>query len=453
MRATLLTAAFSTAVGLMAAANPAAAQTCKIIKDSTVTAFNQASTRPTGDARYTSVIARLRAGADKEALGPLGQMAQEVGRTDDTVSEYVISLAAGQTPEQLLAVVGANSDVESVTPNYILLPAKTPNDPCYARQWHYRERGTGGGKSKAGIGLPKAWDATVGANTVVVAVIDTGILPNEADMAGANLVPGADLVADPSNANDGNGRDMDPKDPGDAFNSWHGTHVAGTIGALATNNNKGAASIAWNVRVQPVRVLGFWGGTYQDVADGILWAVGVPVAGVRNNTTPAKILNLSLGGGAACSSPVKDAINAAVQAGAVVVVAAGNSSRDVSLDTPANCPGAFAVSAVDAQAAPAFYSNFGAGVSLAAPGGDAQVDTDGDGNPDGVLSAVKGGFAYYMGTSMAAPHVAGTAALIWSKTPGLTRVQVQKKLTDTAHAINCPKKCGAGLLDAAEALK
>lgn len=384
-------------------------------------------------------------------------------------------LPAAQAQDRTLAVVrelSARPDVEYAQPNYILRIADTtPNDPRFPEQWHYFNNGTGTGASPGGISLPRAWDTSTGSANVVVAVIDTGILPNHPDIVGSpNLIAGFDMVSDPTRANDGDGRDSDPTDPGDAAapgecfpgspalpNSWHGTHVSGTVGVGRTNNGVGVAGANWNVSVQAVRVLGKCGGTIADINDGIRWAAGFPVPGVPTNPTPAKVINMSLGGGGACSiSPsTQAAINDAVGSGTAVVVAAGNEASDASGFLPASCDNVITVAASDARGhLVTRYSNFGATVEIMAPGGDVRRDDDGDGNNDGVLSMVHpvdGTYARYNGTSMATPHVAGVAALWVAQTPGLTPVQLLAELQSTAlprTSSQCPQPCGAGLLTA-----
>ena len=375
---------------------------------------------------------------------------------------------------QLVREFAARPDVEYAQLNYILrISDRTPNDPRYPEQWHYFSNGTGPGQSPGGINLPKAWDVSTGSNAIVVAVIDTGILPNHPDIQGSpNLVAGYDMISDAFIGNDGGGRDSDPTDPGDAAaagecypgspalpDSWHGTHVAGTIGVGNTNNGIGVAGINWNVKLQAVRVLGKCGGTTADINDGIRWAAGLSVPGVPSNSTPAKVINMSLGTppGNPCSlSPsTQSAINDAVAMGATVVVAAGNDATDASQVFPASCNNVITVAASDFRGhLAARYSNFGAAVEIMAPGGDVRRDDNGDGRPDGVLSMVHpnaGTYAYYNGTSMAAPHVAGVAALVLAQQPSLLPSQVLAKLQGNAlprTAAQCPQPCGAGLLSA-----
>jgi serine protease len=297
-------------------------------------------------------------------------------------------------------------------------------------------------------------------------VIDTGIRPH-ADLDG-QIVAGYDMINDATVGNDGNARDSDPSDPGDwvaanecgtgtsaSNSSWHGTHVAGTI-AAKTNNSLGIAGIAFNAKIQPVRVLGKCGGYTSDIADAITWASGGTVSGVPANATPAKVLNLSLGGSGSCGTTTQTAINGARSRGASVIVAAGNSAVNASNATPANCSGVVAVAALDRYGARAYYSNYGTVVALAAPGGDMRSSAS-----NGILSTLNAGtttpgadnYAYYQGTSMATPHVAGVAALLYSLKPSATPDEIRTALTSSARpfAGSC-SGCGSGMLDAAAAL-
>jgi serine protease len=388
-----------------------------------------------------------------------------------SVKATMSATAVRDRTQQIVREFRARPDVEYAQPNYILRIAdKTPNDPLYARQWHYFNNGTGAGQYPGGINLPKAWDGTTGSSSVVVAVIDTGILPNHPDIQGSpNLIAGYDMITDPFTANDNNGRDIDPTDPGDAVtanecgyphdkesSSWHGTHVAGTIGVGNTNNGIGVAGINWAVKVQAVRVLGKCGGTTSDINDAIRWAAGLPVPGVPNNATRARVINMSLGGGVPCSmSPsTQAAINDAVNAGTVVVVAAGNDGTDASQSYPASCDNVITVAAGDYRGSLAWYSNYGSKVKIMAPGGDVYQDLNGVSKGGGVLSMVDpsaGTYAFYMGTSMATPHVSGVAALLLAKEPTLTPAQLLARLQSYAlprDSTQCPQPCGAGLLSA-----
>ena len=287
---------------------------------------------------------------------------------------------------------------------------------------------------------------------MVVAVIDTGVLPNHEDVVGSrNYVGGFDVVTDRDRANDGDGRDGDPTDPGDGVAagecfpgspalpaSWHGTHVAGTVGIGGTNNAVGVAGVNLRVKVQAVRVLGKCGGTIADINDGIRWAAGLPVPGVPNNPHPAKVINMSLGGRGRCtlSPSTQAAIDDAVNAGVAVVVAAGNEASDASGFFPASCEHVITVAASDYRGhLVTRYSNFGQDVDLLAPGGDVARDDNGDGQNDGVLSMVQGGYARYNGTSMAAPHVAGAAALLLAQNPRLSPSGVPDELSPVPQSL------------------
>lgn len=363
---------------------------------------------------------------------------------------------------------GQRADVEYAQPDYYLHAVDAPNDPLLADQWNYSNHGFGPGRSPGGANVAAAWQTTQGSSSVVVAVIDTGILPDHPDIAGSpNLVAGYDFISDPARANDGDGRDADPSDPGDAVNagqcgpgippeprpsSWHGSHVAGIVGVGRTNNGTGIAGINWNARIQALRVLGKCGGTTLDISAAIRWAAGIAVAGAPQNQTPAKVINMSLGSDRPCDPAFQNAIDDAFNRGVTVVVAAGNDAIDAAGANPAGCQNVITVAASDARGYLATrYSNFGATVEIMAPGGDVQQDYDEDGKVDGVLSIVKGGYQRYNGTSMAAPHVAGAAALLLAQKPALTPAQVLQELQSYAipkTALECPKPCGAGGLNA-----
>ena len=344
-------------------------------------------------------------------------------------------------------------------------PDLTPNDTRYNEQWHYRYvPGV-----DEGLNLPAAWDITTGSDQVVVGVVDTGIL-NHADLAGKTL-PGYDFISDSEVSNDGDGRDPDPSDPGDwtppdfcydgsplLTSSWHGSHVAGTIGAK-TNNSLGVAGASWEAKILPVRALGRCGGYLSDILDGTRWAAGLEVIGVPDNPNPADVINLSLGRNGACSLFGQNAIDEIVAAGTTVVVAAGNSNRDAANYSPASCDNVITVAATDRKGDRAYYSNFGAVVEVSAPGGETIPLSN------GVLSLSNSGFtdpendsyAFYQGTSMASPHVAGVVALLIGENPTFTPAQVLARIQLTTRQFpsgsNCTTLlCGSGIVDAHAAL-
>ncbi|HAH05929.1 MAG TPA: hypothetical protein DCM05_05255 [Elusimicrobia bacterium] len=381
----------------------------------------------------------------------------------------VFKLPGWMSIEQVQAAaqrLSADPGVEYAVPDGRKWPALAPTDPQYGSQWNLKASASEAG----GANLPDAWSVTTGATSLVVAVVDTGLLLTHADIAG-RTVAGYDFIYEAATANDGNGRDGDPSDPGDwvaadecgagepaANSSWHGTHVAGILGAAA-NNGAGIAGVVWGSKLQAVRVLGKCGGYDSDIADGIRWAAGLSVSGVPANATPAKVINVSISGEAACDAATQSAINAAVAAGALVVVAAGNANVDVSGYAPANCSNALAVAATGRTGGRASYSNYGAIIDIAAPGGSGAngiLSTKNTGTQGPVADA----YVYAQGTSMAAPHVSGIAALMLSLKPSLTPAQLLQMLKDSARAFptgtgsDCTTSiCGAGIVDALAAVR
>jgi serine protease len=387
-----------------------------------------------------------------------------------SMDSHVVRVAEAMTPEAMKGIVDALAQVSGVAlvePDRILtidsraftpfVPEVTPNDSRWGDMWHLRY--TAG--SSEGLNMVPAWDITTGSASTVVAVIDTGILAHN-DLAG-KTVPGYDFISDTDVSNDGDGRDNNPADPGDWCNgnpsSWHGTHVAGTI-AAASNNGLGITGVNWHAKILPVRVLGTCGGYTSDIVDGMRWSAGLPVPGVPANANPAKVLNLSLGGSGACSGTQQTAINQIVAAGSTIVVAAGNSNTNVSGFNPANCNNVITVAATNRNGNRASYSNYGSLVEVSAPGGETFISSN------GVLSTLDTGtttpnnshsYAYYQGTSMATPHVAGVASLIVGLRPGYTPAQVQSLLQTTARSFpggsTCnTSNCGSGIVDAYRAL-
>ncbi|MDX2546627.1 S8 family peptidase [Streptomyces sp. WI04-05B] len=381
---------------------------------------------------------RLGTGA---ALVDLGE---ELSKTDvaDVIAEYK-----------------ADPQVAYVVPDRLKKPMADPNDTEYAKQWDLFE-------AAAGMRVPGAWTTATGTG-VTVAVIDTGYVTHS-DVA-ANIVGGYDFIADTAVSVDGDGRDSNPADPGDWYaageceqtegssSSWHGTHVAGTIAAVA-NNSKGVAGIAYNAKISPVRALGKCGGYDSDIIDAITWASGGTVSGVPANTNVAKVINMSLGGGGACSAATQSAITGAVNRGTTVVVAAGNENANASTSNPANCNNVITVAATGRTGARASYSNFGSVVDISAPGGEMSTGT-----ANGILSTLNSGaktpstesYAYYQGTSMATPHIAGLVALMKSANSSLTPAQIETAIKNNARALpgSCSGGCGAGLADATKTVQ
>jgi serine protease len=390
-----------------------------------------------------------------------------------------------------------DSNVEYAEPDDWVYPSLVPNDPSYStRQWNLYAPDTTTG-NLGGANLPDAWDISRGQGATV-AVIDTGIVVHPE--IGINVVGGYDFISDIVRANEGaggDGRDSNPSDPGDwqsasdcsaspvqANSSWHGTYVAGLIGAL-TNNFVAGAGIAYEARVVPLRALGRCGGLSSDIVDAIRWAAGLAVPGVPRNPNAAQVINMSLGSPNACSPAYQSAIDEVRAIGAVVVAATGNND-DIVIDRPANCQGVIAVTAHTFQGDKAKYANFGPGTTISAPGGGACSTQDGPtftcltavssatgarvwsdvlfGITTPTSSGIAGGsgpaFGGYVGTSAAAPHVAGVAALLLSRMPTLVPDEVSFLLTSSARphpaALFCAQSgvgtCGSGLLDATAAL-
>lgn len=459
------------ALCLLLAAFAAAAQTPADVTDRLIVRLadwadgDRAQAMGAERARTLSALARTR-------LEPLRRMsggAQVVRLTHAMAVADVEAMARSLMSDP--AVLHAEPDRRKY-------PLRVPTDPLYRNQWNLFD-------AVAGINAPAAWDVTVGSPAVIVAVIDSGVLAGNTDLAG-RLAPGYDFVREDApglftTANDGNGRDSDPVDPGNwvsaeeagrppfagcpqaAPSSWHGTHIAGIVAANA-NNGYGVAGIAWAVRVLPARALGKCGGYTSDIIDAARWSAGLPVPGVPANANPAQVLNLSLGAAGACSVEEQRAVDDVLATGTAkaIVAAAGNDGGDSRNTAPGNCRGVIAVTATDRNGSRAPYASIGNSVALAAPGGSFPANAaNGEG---GILSLFNAGrttaaadsFAFAVGTSEAAAHVSGVAALVLSVNPALAAAELRALLARTARAfpnISCtPFTCGAGIVDAAAAV-
>lgn len=391
------------------------------------------------------------------------------------------SLSVGSLKEKTLSEVeklNALPSVEYAEPNYIYKPLFTPNDTYYYLQWHYPL-----------IKLDQVWDEDLvpDVSGVTVAVIDTGIArpngyndgSNHEDLG--NFVDEYDFISDKNFSLDGDGMDGDATDPGDdplgVNSSFHGTHVTGTIGAI-TNNDPGSglfrggvAGVAGaeagqtaGVKIMPLRTLGAGGGTVFDIAQAVLYAAGLSNASGAFPTEKADIINMSLGG-TGDSDTLRNAIIDAYNAGLLIVAAAGNAGSSAPF-YPAAYDQVISVSAVGLGAERAPYSSYGSTVDIAAPGGDLSADLDRNGDWDGVLSTLMKWnkitktydpiYAFYQGTSMAAPHVAGVAALIKGANSGLTHTQIRSYLINNAIDLWTPGHdpyYGHGLVNAYASVK
>jgi|688.fasta_scaffold15910_5 serine protease len=327
----------------------------------------------------------------------------------------------------------------------------TPNDSFYNLQWHYPL-----------IHLPEAWGITQGSVNTIVAVIDTG--ETQHPDLDSRQIAGFDFISSPAIGGDGNGIDADPTDVGDGVglqpSSFHGTHVAGTIGA-ETGNGQGVAGVTWATRIMHLRTLGLGGGTDFDIANAVRYAARLSNSSGTLPAERAHVINMSLGGGAS-NATFQNAVTAARNAGVVIFAASGNENTSAP-SFPASYSGVISVAAVDLNAQRAPYSNFGPTVDLAAPGGNTAVNLNGDNFVDGVLSTMfddtvtpaEAVFAFSQGTSMACPHAAGVAALMLAVNPALTPAQIETILTSTATDIGAPGRddlFGHGLIHAYHAV-
>jgi serine protease len=396
-----------------------------------------------------------------------------------------VMFASGMTSAQLAERLSKDADVEYAVPDERKRRMVAPNDSLYiagpastgpaSGQWYLRPNA---GAVKSSIDVEPAWSITTGSPTVVVADLDSGIRFDHPDLQrvanGGNLLQGYDMVSNLGVANDGDGRDGDPSDPGDwvtaaeanlvggefykctsqdstgryvaESSSWHGTQTAGLI-AASTNNRLGMASVGRTVRLLPVRVLGKCGGFDSDIIAGMRWAAGLSVAGVPNNSTPARIVNLSLGGSGACSAAYQAAM-AEISAAKVVVVASAGNSAGHAVSSPANCPGVIAVAALRHVGTKVGFSDLGPEIAISAPGGNCvntaanspclypilTTSNGGSTGPFAGSSAYTDSFDTSLGTSFSAPLVSGTVGLMLSARPSLSPSEVLTLLKGTARA-------------------
>lgn len=365
-------------------------------------------------------LIKLRSGINSnEAVKVVSRLGatikQKVDGVDDT---YIITL---NNNTRSLTTLEQAAEVEYLETNLRFQAFAAPNDPYFQAPyyWNYQM-----------INLPSAWDRQKGNPQVVVAVLDTGVSLSHPDLA-ANLIAGYDCV------------DNDPL-PEDL--NGHGTHVAGIISAVS-NNGVGIAGVAWNVKIMPVRVLDADGGGYtSDIVEGIHWAVN----------HGANVINMSLGyQGLSAGSPgtatLMAAIDNAIQHGVTVIAAAGNSNSSVAF--PANYAPVIAVAALDQTGTRASYSNFGPEIDLSAPGGGVpNTQNESEWASKTIFSTyLNSDYAYLSGTSMAAPHVAGVAALLYSW--GITNPSdVESVLKASVDIVGNPTYYGAGRINANTAL-
>lgn len=387
--------------------------------------------------------------------------------------------------EYELSLVAKNSRGSAAAFKMVL-----PADEYFYQQWYLF--------GQYGINASKAWTQSRGKPQTVVAVLDTGIT-NHADFSG-QLLPGQDFVSLNMGPNDGDGWDANPTDPGDytslndnSISSWHGTHVAGLIGAAT--NTEGVSGVAPGAKILPVRIMGFNGGSQSDLVAGVNWAAGFEVPGAvpSVNPNPAKVINISMGTATPTSCGSMDAptatltaFQAAKAAGVTIITSAGNGDAnyhpiEAYYSYPGNCFGSINVGATGSEGYAASYSNYGIAVDISAPGGDTGVgctvldsackaQTEGTtGDSEGaIISTFDTGskgptgdtYLFDQGTSMAAPLVAGVVALLYSERPSITPDQVWATLQATVSPFKpgtlCAttagniqtQRCGVGIVDA-----
>jgi len=453
----------------------------------TVAHAGKASAAPAPGAQSTDrIIIKLRAAYRTAALRnqPVPLMAADRASTLSVTAGIPLRAVRPMSDDaHVLALPQAmrNGAVQSVvdrlrsdpTVEYAYVDARerlmaVPNDPLFPQQVHLQAPGVA--PLAASVNAPGAWDITTGTGAAVIAIVDGGVRFDHPDLSG-RLLAGYDFVGPDctvgatgctaanayTTANDGDGRDADASDPGDwvtasdiASNpilanctaensSWHGTHIAGILGA-AGNNALGVTGLNWRATLLPVRVAGRCGGYTSDVVDGMRWAAGLAVPNVPANPRPAKIVNVSLGSAGSCaSSAYNQAVVDILATGAILVAAAGN--EDSGVIHPANCSGVISVGAVRGDGMRTIYSNSGANLTIMALGGDfttatndriASTNNSGRTTPDPYSSA--GYYAAGAGTSFSTPIVSGVISLMLSANPNLTASQVTDVLRTTARA-------------------
>ena len=480
----------------------------------------------TDTVRVHALSARAESGAVRTALaGRATALGQRVGRALESGASVgertqVVS-ARGVSAAALARQLATDPDVEYAVPDFKVRRAAAPNDPYYltgpavnavtqiggpvSGQWYLRAPTS---TVKSSIDIESAWTRTTGSASVVVAVLDTGVRREHPDLTG-RLLAGYDFVSAVDVANDNDGRDADPSDPGDyttaaensnpngtfwqcdpagtgqaraTASSWHGTATASLVGA-ATNDGVGMAGAAPGVRILPVRVLGKCFGKGSDILAAMRWSAGIHVDGVPDNPNKAHVINMSLGGGP-CDAAYQAAVDEVIAAGVTIVAAAGNSDGGP-LEAPASCNGVVGVVALRHAGTKVGFSSLGTQAVIAAPGGNCVVDAPAacqypilaatnTGTQGPVSSGWTDSFNVTVGTSFSSPLVAGVVGLMYSMQTNLTPAQVRSKLTSTARPFqasngvpqcvapvtgvvqdecNCNTTyCGAGMMDAGAAV-
>jgi serine protease len=390
------------------------------------------------------------------AAGELSSLATRAGlrvleARHITAGIHLLRVQSGAPAAQTLALLRANSEVQYAEPDERRYAQALPDDPLFAGQWYLQDM------EPSAVDAIAAWDLTTGGDGVVIAELDTGVRFDHPDLrssAANRLLPGYDMISSPLTGNDGEGRNADASDPGDwlsiadqknalfagcplANSSWHGTRVAGILGAIS-NNGVGIAGMTWSGWILPVRVLGKCGGYDSDILAGMAWAAGNQVDGVPDNPYPARILNMSLGAVGSCPQSYQDVVDVLVSEGVLVVVSAGNEGGPV--DAPANCVGVAGIAALRQVGTKVGFSSLGPEIALSAPGGNCVNSgagqpclfsietTTNSGTTVPATNTYTDEFHFNVGTSFSAPIVAGIAGLMLAVNGNLNSNQLIARL-------------------------
>ena len=435
------------------------------------TELNPVRTHPAAVAEpvIQAVIVKLRAPMGSAQMTSPDSVAALAKRAGVAVQEshrivsnmhvmHVLPLVPGESVAATLARLRADPQVVYAERDQRRYIDSLPNDPLYPDQWYLQNAST----TPSAIDAETAWDVTTGSTGVVVADIDTGVRFDHPDLLragagdGGRLLPGYDFISDPLVGNNGHGRSPDASDPGDwvttadtntpefkgcivGDSSWHGTRVAGMLGAI-TDNAAGVAGLTWNSWILPVRALGKCGGSDSDIEAAMLWAAGIHVDGVPDNPYPAKIENLSIGAPGSCPASYQDVIDQVTELGVLIVVSAGNDGGPVA--APANCAGVAGIAGLRQAGTKVGYSNLGPEIALGAPAGNCGTAVAGaaclytlDTTYNlGATTPTTNGYTDQtntnLGTSFSAPIVSGIAALMLAVNGNLKTSELIKRLQE-----------------------
>jgi serine protease len=427
-----------------------------------------------GGAEPQRFIVKLRSGssaaAPAAAGGELDALAAYAGgelieARHITAGIHLLRISGAASAAQMLTRLRGQPDVQYAEVDRRRFPQSTPDDPLFGGQWYLQD------EQPSAVDAIDAWSLSTGNPGVVIAELDTGVRFDHPDLRSATvnrLLPGYDMISSVQTGNTGLGRNPDASDPGDwvsaadtktalfssctvSNSSWHGTRVAGILGAI-TNNATGIAGLTWSGWVLPVRVLGKCGGYDSDILAGMAWAAGFPVDGVPTNPYPARILNMSLGATGACPQSYQELVDQLVSAGVLVVASAGNEGGPV--DAPANCIGVAAVAGLRQVGTKVGFSSLGPEIALSAPGGNCVNSDAGEPCLFSIETTTNSGttvpdtntytdeYSFNVGTSFSAPLVSGIAGLMLSVNGNLTSGQLIARLQ---LGVSTPFPAPAGL--------